>query len=114
LRGFAADGPRPNVSGPTAAAAGHAQVASMTSRIDKPLRREVLLEGQPYTVTITGDGVRIVPKGKRSGAHEITWLALVSGEAELHRDLVRSLAHRRPPRGSPARSGRPRGKLTLA
>ena len=85
----------------------------MTSRIDRPLRREVLLEGQPYTVTITPDRVRIVPKGKRSGAHEITWVELVSGEAELHRDLVRSLAHRKRPQLSPAGSRRARGKLRL-
>jgi hypothetical protein len=87
----------------------------MTARIDRPFRREVVLEGQPYTVTITPDGVRIVPKGKRSGAREITWLELVSGEAELHRDLVRSLAHRKPPQPSPTPPRRrPRGKLRLA
>jgi hypothetical protein len=89
----------------------------MTPRIDKPLRRDVLLEGQPYTVTITPDGIRIVPKGKRSGAHEITWLELVSGEAELHGDLVRSLAHHKSPQSpqlSPARARRKRAKLRLA
>ena len=86
----------------------------MTPRIDKAFRREVLLDGRPYTVTITPDGVRIVPKGKRSGAHEITWLELVGGEAELHRDLVRSLAHRKPPQPSPPRPRRARGKLRLA
>jgi hypothetical protein len=87
----------------------------MTSRIDRPLRREVLLQGEPYTVTVTQDGVRIVRKGKRTGAHEITWLELVSGEAELHRDLVRSLAHRKPPQSSSAAGRRARrGKLRLA
>jgi hypothetical protein len=104
----------PDVSGPTAGKAGITQVARMTPRIDKAFRREVLLDGRPYTVTITPDGVRIVPKGKRSGAHEMTWLELVSGEAELHRDLVRSLAHRKPPQPSPPRPRRARGKLRLA
>ena len=86
----------------------------MTFRIDRPLRREVTLEGRPYTVTITAEGVRIVPKGKRTGAHEVTWLELVSGEAELHRDLVRSLAHRKPARAAaPARRRNRRG-LRLA
>jgi hypothetical protein len=69
----------------------------MAPRIDQPLKREVLLQGQLYTVTISAEGVRIVLKGKRSGAREMTWLDLVSGEAELERDLVKSLAHRKAP-----------------
>jgi hypothetical protein len=72
----------------------------MAPRIDKPLKREVELQGQLYTVTISPDGVRIVLKGKRSGAREMTWLELVSGEAELELDLVRSLAHGKPPPSS--------------
>jgi hypothetical protein len=40
---------------------------------------------------------RPVRLGKRSGAREMTWLELVSGEAELERDLVKSLAHRKAP-----------------
>jgi hypothetical protein len=70
----------------------------MTEKLEKALRREVELGGQPYIVTITPTGVRIVPKGKRSGAREMTWLELVSGEAELQLDLLRSLPHRKPPR----------------
>jgi hypothetical protein len=66
-------------------------------KLEKALRRELELDGQPYVVTLSPDGVRIIPKGKRVGAREITWVELVSGEAQLHRDLVRSLAHRKPP-----------------
>ena len=57
----------------------------MAPRIDQPLKREVELQGQLYIVTITSEGVSIVPKGKRSGARQMTWLELVSGEAELER-----------------------------
>lgn len=80
----------------------------MTPRLENSLRRDVELQGQLYTVTITPDRVRIVPKGKRSGAQEMTWLELVSGEARLHRDLVRSLAHRKPAHSVPAEPVRPR------
>jgi hypothetical protein len=58
----------------------------MTTLLDKPIRRELSLNGALYTVTISTDGVKIVPKGKRLG-HEISWEPLLSGDAELRRDL---------------------------
>lgn len=58
----------------------------MTTPLDKPIRRELSLNGALYTVTISVDGVKIVPKGKRLG-HEISWETLLSGDAELRRDL---------------------------
>ena len=62
----------------------------MTTILDKPIRRELALNGALYTVTISTDGVKIVPKGKRTG-HEISWETLLSGDAELRRDLNISL-----------------------
>jgi len=50
----------------------------------------VELDGQLYTVTIWPEGVHIAPKGKRKG-HELSWRDLASGDAELNRDLIRSL-----------------------
>ena len=41
-------------------------------------------------VSVSPEGVRIVPKGKRKG-HEISWETLLSGDAELRRDLNMSL-----------------------
>jgi hypothetical protein len=58
----------------------------MTTLLDKPIRRELSLNGAVYTVAISTDGVKIVPKGKRLG-HEISWETLLSGDAELRRDL---------------------------
>ena len=58
----------------------------MTTLLDKPIKRELSLNGALYTVTITTEGVKIVPKGKRLG-HEISWETLLSGDAELRRDL---------------------------
>ena len=58
----------------------------MTTPLDKPIKRELALHGALYTVTLSTDGVKIVPKGKRTG-HEISWDTLLSGDAELRRDL---------------------------
>ena len=62
----------------------------MPPRLNEPIKREVELDGQLYTVTIGPNGVHIAPKGKRKG-HELSWKDLASGDAELNRDLVRSL-----------------------
>lgn len=63
----------------------------MPARLTKPIKRAVEVDGQLYTVTIGPDGVHIALKGRRKGS-ELSWRSLASGEAELSRDLVRSLA----------------------
>jgi hypothetical protein len=63
---------------------------SVATRLDKTIKRELELGGQLYTVSMSQEGVRIVPKGKRKG-HEISWETLLSGDAELRRDLNMSL-----------------------
>jgi hypothetical protein len=62
----------------------------MATKLDKPLKREIQIEGKPYMLTITPEGLKLVPKGKRKG-HEISWQALVSGEAALAAALNASL-----------------------
>jgi hypothetical protein len=62
----------------------------MPTRLDKTIKRELELNGQLYTVTITPESVKITPKGGRKG-QEITWEALLSGDADLRRDLNISL-----------------------
>ncbi len=62
----------------------------MATRLDKTIKRELELGGKLYTVSISPAGVRIVPKGGRKG-YEITWETLLSGDAELRRDLNMSL-----------------------
>ena len=54
----------------------------MTTKLEKPLKREILIDGEPHVVTLTPDGVKITQKGKRLGK-EVTWKALVSGDAGL-------------------------------
>lgn len=62
----------------------------MTTRLDGPLKREVEVDGTAYTVTLTPEGLSLVPKGKRKGI-EITWKALADGDAALAAELRASL-----------------------
>jgi hypothetical protein len=62
----------------------------VATRLDKTIKRELEFGGQLYMVSMSAEGVRIVPKGKRKG-HEISWETLLSGDAELRRDLNMSL-----------------------
>jgi len=62
----------------------------MATRLDKTVKRELELGGKLYTVSVSPAGVRIVPKGGRKG-YEMSWQTLLSGEAELRRDLNMSL-----------------------
>jgi hypothetical protein len=62
----------------------------VATRLDKTIKRELDLDGKPYVVSISPDGIKIVPKGRRKG-REISWQALLSGEVELQRDLSISL-----------------------
>ena len=58
----------------------------MTARLDKTIKRELVIQGELYTITITPEGAKITRKGARKG-HEITWATLLAGDAELRRDL---------------------------
>jgi len=62
----------------------------MATKLEKPLKREVSIEGQPYMLTIAPEGLKLVPKGKRNGL-ELAWKALISGEAALASALNASL-----------------------
>ncbi|MFC3550394.1 hypothetical protein ACFOLC_05140 [Lysobacter cavernae] len=61
----------------------------MTTKLDKPLRREILIEDRPFTLTIDADGLKLVEKGRRNG-HELRWQDLVSGDAALNAALSAS------------------------
>jgi hypothetical protein len=62
----------------------------MVTRLDKPLKRELDVNGDPYVVTISTEGLKLVPKGKRKGL-ELAWKDLVSGDAALAVALRASL-----------------------
>jgi hypothetical protein len=63
----------------------------MATVLDKPLKRALEIDGQPYILTLTTDGVKITLKGHRLG-REMTWRDLLSGDAELTSQLVRSVS----------------------
>lgn len=58
--------------------------------LDKPLRREVQIGDETYTLTIDPDGMKLVPKGKRNGL-TLKWTELVNGDAALATALQASL-----------------------
>jgi hypothetical protein len=58
----------------------------MATKLDKTLKRELEIEGKLYTVSISPEGIKVVPKGGRKGT-EISWQTILSGDAELRRDL---------------------------
>lgn len=62
----------------------------MATKLDKPIKRELEIEGTTYMVTVSPEGVKVVEKGKRKG-HELSWTALVSGDAALAAGLQASL-----------------------
>lgn len=47
----------------------------MATKLDKTIKREIELDGQPYMVAISPDGVKLTQKGFRKG-REITWKRL--------------------------------------
>jgi hypothetical protein len=66
----------------------------MATKLDKPLKREVLIEGKPYMLTLSPHGIRLSRKGRRKGI-EIAWKDMVSGEAALAAALNASLGQLR-------------------
>lgn len=76
----------------------------MTTALSGALRREITAQGAVYTVTLTPLGLKLVPKGKRNGI-ELTWAALVNGDAALAASLNASL-HALPAEAPPTVAGK--------
>lgn len=49
------------------------------TKVKKPLKREIAIDGEPYTVTVTADGFKLTPKGAQRGI-EMTWKYLARCE----------------------------------
>ena len=62
----------------------------MATKLDKALKRELEINGEPWMLTIHPEGLKLVPKGKRNG-HELAWKDIVSGSAALSGALSESL-----------------------
>ena len=58
--------------------------------LDKPLKRELQIDGRPYTLIVSPEDLRLVEKGKRKGL-VLAWSALVNGDAAVAAALQASL-----------------------
>jgi hypothetical protein len=47
----------------------------MATKLERTIRREILIDGEPYTVAISPDGLRLTKKRFRSGV-EMSWKAI--------------------------------------
>ena len=62
----------------------------MTTPLEKDLKRALEIDGEPYVLTITPEGLHLVKKGKRKGI-DLTWEGMVNGDAALAVELRASL-----------------------
>jgi hypothetical protein len=62
----------------------------MATKLDKSIKRELEHKGQVYTITISPEGLKVVPKGRRNGT-EVSWDSIISGDANLRADLSASV-----------------------
>lgn len=54
----------------------------MTTALEKPLRREIEVDGQAYTVVLDAQGIKITRKAHRKGV-ELKWTDLINGDAAI-------------------------------
>lgn len=54
----------------------------MTTKLQRPFKREIDVNGEKYTLSLDPDGLKLVAKGRRKGI-ELKWEALVGGDAAL-------------------------------
>ncbi|HTL19701.1 MAG TPA: hypothetical protein VL220_03195 [Steroidobacteraceae bacterium] len=52
----------------------------MATKLSKQLKREIEVDGRPYMVTLSPDGVKLTEKGKRLG-REHSWKELIGDGA---------------------------------
>lgn len=53
----------------------------MTTKLDRPLKREILIGDKAYTLTIDADGLKLVEKGRRNGP-SLTWKGIVGADSD--------------------------------
>ena len=62
----------------------------MTTKLAAPMKREIDIDGDKYTLTVSSEGFKLVLKGKRKGI-VLRWSDLVSGDAGLAAALQASV-----------------------
>ena len=67
---------------------------AMVTKLEKPLKREILIEDKAYVLTISAEGLKLTLKGHRKG-QELAWRVLVNGQAALATALNASVQETR-------------------
>lgn len=67
----------------------------MATKLDKTIKRELAHKGEVFTVAISPEGIKVTRKGARKG-HELSWDSIISGDAELYRDMKISIDAMKP------------------
>ena len=75
----------------------------MTTKLTSAFKRELDVNGEKYTLTVSPEGFKLVLKGKRKGI-ELAWTQLINGEAALATALNASLSGARPVTGLEGRN----------
>lgn len=52
----------------------------MTTKLERPLKREIMIDDKPFTLTIDASGLKLVEKGRRNGT-ELTWKQVLGPDA---------------------------------
>jgi hypothetical protein len=73
----------------------------VTTKLDK-LKWELMMRGDQYVLTISAEGFKLVPKGKRLGL-DMRWDDFVSGDAPLATSLKASVHAKLPLKPKPAK-----------
>jgi hypothetical protein len=81
----------------------------VATKLDKTLKREITIHGEPFVVALSPAGLKLVGKGRRKGL-ELSWEDLTSGDAALATALNASVAPRLVLAPSANNEPRPRGK----
>ena len=63
----------------------------MTTKLQRPFKRELEVNGEKYTLTLEPDGFKLVGKGRRKGI-ELKWESIVNGDAALATALTATMA----------------------
>jgi hypothetical protein len=62
----------------------------MTTKLQNAFKRELEVNGEKYTLTVSPEGFKLVLKGKRKGI-ELLWSSIVNGDAALATSLNATL-----------------------
>jgi len=62
------------------------------TKLEGELKRAIEIDGKPYTLTLSAEGLKLTEKGRHNG-RELRWKDLVSGEAALAVALNASVAN---------------------